>query len=73
MSDETQSAAHDCFCRGAGPRFTQKVEEVRSRATAAHFRQAGVEFLKGVRSVLDLGIERLSKEPGIRGTSVTVE
>ena len=40
--------------------------------TREHFRNSRVEFLKGVRSLLDQRIAHLSKEEA-RGTRVTVE
>jgi hypothetical protein len=63
----------DCFCDGAGPRFTHKAREMRSNITAEHFRNAGVEILKGIRSVLDLGIDRLTRDPDLRGASIHVD
>jgi hypothetical protein len=43
-----------------------------SDATRHHFRNSRVEFLKGVRSLIDDRIARLSTE-GKTGTRVTVE
>jgi hypothetical protein len=43
-----------------------------SEATRDHFRNSRVEFLKGIRSILDSRIERLSHEER-RGTTVPVE
>jgi hypothetical protein len=43
-----------------------------SDATRDHFRNSRVEFLKGIRSLLDARIERLSREHP-KGTRVTVE
>lgn len=42
-------------------------EEVRD-----HFRKAGLEVLKGMRSLIDKRIQRLSTEPK-KGTSITIE
>ncbi len=42
-------------------------------ATRDHFRASRVEFLKGLRSLLDARIAHLSKPEGSRGTRVTVE
>ena len=68
-----QSQQHECFCGGAGPRFTHKVNEFRSKATAEHFRNSGVEFLKGIRSVLDAGIDYLAHGDQPKGTTVNVD
>ncbi len=73
-NEQTQAGAKsDCFCDGAGPRFTHKAREMRANVTAEHFRNAGVDFLKGIRSLLDLGIDRLSREPNLRGSTVNVD
>ena len=73
-NEQSQSAPKsDCFCDGAGPRFTHKAREMRANVTAEHFRNAGVEFLKGIRTILDLGIDRLARDPNMRGTTVNVD
>jgi hypothetical protein len=48
------------------------LERTWSDATRNHFRNSRVEFLKGVRSLLDAQIARLSREER-KGTHVTVE
>jgi hypothetical protein len=70
MPDETKTAdAPGCFyCLNVRP-FVRKLW---SDATQNHFRNARIEFLKGMRSVLDDRISDLSRhEP--KGTHVTVE
>jgi hypothetical protein len=74
MEDEKtsqQSATHryGCFfCTTAIP----LLESCWSETTRGHFRNSRVEFLKGVRSLLDERIAHLSKEEH-KGTRVTVE
>lgn len=66
------SAAHGpgCFfCNVALP----LVERCWSDATRGHFRNSRIEFLKGIRSLLDQRIEHLSKHQPQQGTRVTVE
>lgn len=60
---------HGCFfCATALP----IIEHLWSEATRDHFRNSRVEFLKGVRSLIDDRIAHLSrKEP--KGTRVAVE
>jgi hypothetical protein len=70
MNDQPRS---DCFCHGAGPRITQKTREFRTKTCAEHFRTAGVEFLKGIRTIVDLGIDHLAHEAETRGASINVE
>jgi len=70
MPDERHTAeAPGCFyCLNVKP-FVRKMW---SDATKDHFRNARVEFLKGVRSVIDDRINNLGRsEP--KGTHVTVE
>jgi hypothetical protein len=47
-------------------------EHTWSDATRDHFRNSRVEFLKGIRAILDARIARLSREHD-KGTHVVVE
>lgn len=59
-----------CFiCETAMP----LIERCLGGATVEHFRNSRIEFLKGMRSLLDERIAQLSKETEHRGTHVTVE
>jgi len=61
--------AHGCFfCTTAIP----IMERMWSEATRDHFRTSRVEFLKGLRSLIDDRIAHLSKDEA-KGTKVTVE
>ncbi|HEY1338048.1 MAG TPA: hypothetical protein VGF59_11090 [Bryobacteraceae bacterium] len=61
--------APGCFiCQTAIP----LLERCWSDATRGHFRNSRVEFLKGIRSLIDDRIAHLSREEQ-RGTKVTVE
>ena len=73
MDEHTHNAQSDCFCHGAGPRFTSKAREFDPSHSAEHFRTAAVEVLKGFRHILDTGIEYISRNPKARGTAVNVE
>ncbi len=70
MEDEkgTMDAPGCFYCLNVKPFF----KKAWSDATKDHFRNARVEFLKGVRSVLDDRINNLSRHEA-RGTHVTVE
>jgi hypothetical protein len=72
-TDTGHSHAHEpegCFvCQVARP----FLRNLWSDATANHFRNSRVEFLKGVRSLIDNRIERLSRHDEPRGQHVTVE
>jgi hypothetical protein len=66
----THTHAPGCFvCQTAIP----LVEKLWSEATRDHFRNSRVEFLKGLRSLIDDRIAHLSREPEAKGTHVTVE
>ena len=56
------------FCQTVRP----FVERTWTDATRNHFRNSRVEFLKGIRSLLDARIARLSRESN-KGTHVVVE
>jgi hypothetical protein len=56
------------FCATALP----LLEKCWSEATREHFHNSRVEFLKGIRSLLDDRIAHMSKEAR-KGTRVTVE
>lgn len=66
---EENKNARGCFvCGTAAPFF----EKLWSDATKDHFRNSRIEFLKGIRSLIDDRIAHLSKEEP-KGTHVTVE
>lgn len=56
------------FCCTAKPLF----QKMWSDATQDHFRSSRIEFLKGIRSLLDDRIAHLSRHEQ-KGTNVTVE
>ena len=58
---------------GAGTAFSRLSNIFQPPAGAGdHFRQARIEFLKGVRGLVDHQIERLTHGPA-KGTRITVE
>jgi hypothetical protein len=68
-STERASHAGCFFCTTALP----LAERVWNEATRDHFRNSRLEFLKGLRSILDNRIEHLSRHDEAKGTHVTVE
>jgi hypothetical protein len=76
--DEQQSTAHQhahggCFfCDIAAPQIEAFLDHVWPQNTREHFRNARIEMLKGMRSMLDARIDHLSKHAA-KGTKVTVE
>ena len=74
MSDEQEQHASECFCMGAGPTFTKFAKAFGPpEAAASHFRQARIEFLKGLRELIDDRIGTLSQTREPKGTKVVVE
>jgi hypothetical protein len=74
MSEEKQHCENPgCFCRGFGPQATRFAEHLWSKTTCDHFRNSRVEFLKGLRSLIDARIERLSRHAEPKGTQVPVD
>jgi hypothetical protein len=75
--DEQQSAPHQhsagCFfCDVAAPQIQAFMDHVWPKNTREHFRNARIEMLKGMRSILDARIERLSQHSP-KGAKITVE
>ena len=64
-------ASCECLCMGMGPRLTEMLQ-CRSEQAGAHLRNARVEFLKAIRTLIDERIEHLSPK-GRKGTAVPVE
>lgn len=73
--EEKQANVHapGCFfCTVAGPQIEAILTRCWPEETREHFRNARVEMLKGIRTMLDARIEHLSQH-GQKGTKVTVE
>jgi hypothetical protein len=62
-----------CLCQGAGPALSELLRRLGPPPDARrHFDAARLEFLKGLRAVLDARIEQVSK-PRARGEKISVE
>ncbi len=61
-----------CFCMGMGPKLSEMLE-CKSEAAAGHLRNSRLEFLKGMRALIDARIEQLSSAQKKKGTTVPVE
>jgi hypothetical protein len=72
MTEEQKQEARGCICMGIGPQVTEVLRQALPGGARDHFRQSRIEFLKGIRSLLDRRIEDLSR-PEQRGTTVAVE
>ncbi len=73
MSETTGTEKESCFCHGAGPKVTHEFR-VKSEAAREHFRNARIEFLKAIRTLVDERIAHLSRSgAGQTGSTVNVE
>ena len=72
-SGPSRSTARDCICLGLGPEVAKLLSTLGPGEPARqHFRNARIEMLKAVRSMIDDRIATLSRQPA-KGTRVTVE
>jgi hypothetical protein len=60
-----------CLCLGLGPRVTGLLQ-CKSESAREHLRNARVEFLKAIRTLIDERIEYLTRTQK-KGTAVPVE
>jgi hypothetical protein len=65
----TEPRAPGCFFCSVAVPF---LEQLWPQTTREHFRNSRVEFLKGIRSIIDARIDHLSREHQ-KGTPITVE
>jgi hypothetical protein len=74
MKKNTKSAAGGtCACQGVGPAMTELLQRLAPpEEVRRHFDAARVEFLKGLRALIDARIEGLTK-PKARGQAIKVE
>jgi len=71
MEEKTTSGAPHSGCFVCGM-VMPMLDRMWSEATNDHFRNARVEFLKGIRSLIDDRIDHLSRHEA-KGTRVVVE
>jgi hypothetical protein len=73
--DEKQTTAqpHGCvYCTIVAPQIDAIMDHIWPENTREHFRNARVEVLKGMRSLLDARIEHLSRHEQ-KGAKIAVE
>jgi hypothetical protein len=58
---------------GAGPQATAILKTISLGPATEHFRNSRIEFLKGLRSLIDSRIEKLQRVEPQKGTSVPVD
>jgi hypothetical protein len=73
QTKQAPNQPHGCvFCDVIGPQLDAMMDHIWPEGTREHFRNARVEMLKGVRSIIDARIERMSQHEK-KGHKVTVE
>ena len=76
MDEKTETTGTHAHAHSGGCFFCDTampvLESLVSESTRDHFRNSRVEFLKGLRGLLDERIERMSRAE-TKGTKVTVE
>jgi hypothetical protein len=77
MNKDTRKSAKAeggaCLCQGAGPLLSELLHRLGPPTEARrHFEAARVEFLKGLRAVLDARIEQIARR-GAKGEKINVE
>jgi hypothetical protein len=72
MDEKTDAASHQAGCLLCTT-VLPMLERCWTEATRDHFRNSRIEFLKGIRSLLDDRIAHLSRTEEAKGTHVPVE
>jgi len=61
-----------CICGGKGPAVSEMLRTMMPDTAGEHFKNGTLEFLKGLRDLLDQRIQTMS-EPQTKGTKLNVE
>jgi hypothetical protein len=74
-SEQTQAKREaNCFCGTIRKGLEEAAELFSPPETACnHFREARIEFLRGIRDIVDHRIDRLSRNKPTGGTRIVVE
>ena len=72
---EEQKQKHQCWCEGMGEEFSRMASRLGPSAEVqGHFRTARVEFLKGLRALLDERIEKTQRaQQKSKGSTITID
>jgi hypothetical protein len=74
-SEQTQAKREaDCLC-GTIRKGLEEAAELffPSETACSHFREARIEFLRGIRDIVDQRIDHLSRNKSASGTRIVVE
>ena len=72
---EQQQPKHQCWCEGVGAEFSRMASRLGPSAEVqGHFRTARVEFLKGLRALIDESIEKAQRaQQKSKGATIVVD
>ncbi len=73
QQSQTGPGGRPCFCMGSGPDMYDFLKKLGPDAAWDHFRNARIEFLKGMRELIDQRIEHLAKKQEKKGTTIPVD
>ncbi len=75
MEDQKPQSASQCWCEGLGEELSRMASKLGpSDEVQTHFRNARLEFLKGLRALIDERIEKVQRtQQASKGASITVE
>jgi hypothetical protein len=70
-----QQQQHQCWCEGLGEEFSRMASRMGpSQEVQGHFRTARIEFLKGLRAMIDEKIEKVSRaQQAARGSAINID
>lgn len=73
--EEQPKQQHQCWCEGLGEEFSRMASRLGpSEEVQGHFRTARMEFLKGLRAMIDERIEKASRaQQASKGSTITID
>jgi hypothetical protein len=73
--EEQHKQQSQCWCEGLGEEFTRMASRLGpSDEVQGHFRTARIEFLKGLRAMIDEKIEKASRaQQATKGATITID
>jgi hypothetical protein len=75
MEEQQQQQKQQCWCEGLGEEFARMARTLGpSEEVQGHFRTARIEFLKGLRAMIDDRIDKASRaQQASKGSTIAVD
>lgn len=75
MEEQQQKQQHQCWCEGLGEEFSRMASRLGpSEEVQGHFRTARIEFLKGLRAMIDEKIDKASRaHQATKGATISID